>query len=52
MADWTGPVLRWAGGAALLGYAGYDFVGHHDRVGAWVSLIIGGYLIVRGFIRR
>ena len=25
---------------------------HQDRVGAWVSVAVGGYLIVRGFIRR
>jgi hypothetical protein len=52
MADWMGPGIRWAGGAAILGYAVYSFATHQDRVGALVSVVVGGYLIIRGFIRR
>lgn len=52
MERWTGPGIRWAGGAAILGYAVYSFATHQDRVGALVSVVVGGYLIIRGFIRR
>jgi hypothetical protein len=52
MADWMGPCIRWAGGCAILGYAVYSFATHQDRVGALVSVVVGGYLIIRGFIRR
>lgn len=52
MPDWMGPGIRWAAGAALLGYAAYSFATHQDRAGALVSVVVGGYLIIRGFIRR
>jgi hypothetical protein len=52
MADWIGPGIRWVGGTAILGYAAYSFATHQDRVGAWVSVVVGAYLILRGFIRR
>lgn len=52
MADWTGRGIRWAGGAAILGYAVYSFATHQDRIGALVSLVVGSYLITQGFIRR
>jgi hypothetical protein len=29
-----------------------SFATHQDRAGAWVSVVVGGHLIVRGFIRR
>lgn len=55
MAGWTGwmgPAIRWAGGAAILGYSGYAFAAHRDMLGAWAGVAVGGYLIIRGFIRR
>jgi hypothetical protein len=52
MDGWMGPVIRWAGGAAILGYGLDSFATHQDRIGAWVSVGVGGYLIVRALIRR
>lgn len=52
MANWMGPGIRWAGGAVILGYAVYSFATHQDKAGALVSVVVGGYLVIRGFIRR
>lgn len=52
MTDHTGAVIRWIAGAAILGYAVYDFANHQDRAGTWLALVVGGYLIVRGFGHR
>lgn len=52
MADWLGPGIRWAGGAAILGYGVYSFAAHQNEAGALLSVVAGGCLIIRGFIRR
>lgn len=52
MQHWMEPGIRWAGGAAILSYAAYSFATHQDGVRTLVSVVIGGYLIVRGFTRR